>query len=176
MDPDVFFPFHSGYHGLGNRSYSHLDGVPVFDQLQDILPDSLVAVAWNSPVQYGNGLPVYILFDEIQYLRDWEIHLKALVDTFREIKFIVSGSAAAALKLKSRESGAGRFTDFLLPPLTFYEYLALLDKLDIMIAPPEVPRSNIQGLRFYDTHDINELNKLFVHYLNYGGYPEVILS
>lgn len=63
----------------------------------------------------------FIFFDEIQYLKNWEVHLKTLVDTFHETKFIASGSAAAALKLKSNESGAGRFTDFMLPPLTFYE-------------------------------------------------------
>src|SRR5947209_6899744 len=68
----------------------------------------------------------FIFFDEIQYLRDWEIHLKSAVDTYSTVKFIASGSAAAALRLKSMESGAGRFTDFLLPPLTFYEYVYLL--------------------------------------------------
>ena len=44
---------------------------------------------------------------------------KVLVDSYPETKFIVSGSAAAALKWHSTESGAGRFTDFMLPPLTF---------------------------------------------------------
>jgi predicted AAA+ superfamily ATPase len=67
----------------------------------------------------------YIFFDEIQYLKDWEVHLKSLVDSYPYAKFIVSGSAAAALKLKSNESGAGRFTDFMLPPLTFYEFIHL---------------------------------------------------
>jgi len=56
---------------------------------------------------------VFAFFDEIQYLRDWEIHLKSAVDSFANIKFVASGSAAAALRLKSTESGAGRFTDFL---------------------------------------------------------------
>ena len=65
----------------------------------------------------------YVLFDEIQYLKDWEVNLKSLVDTYRNVKFIASGSAAAVLKKKSNESGAGRFTDFSLPPLTFYEYI-----------------------------------------------------
>src|SRR5690554_891221 len=40
----------------------------------------------------------YVFFDEIQYLKDWEVHLKTLVDSYRDSKFIVSGSAAAALK------------------------------------------------------------------------------
>jgi len=111
----------------------------------------------------------YIFFDEIQYLRNWEIHLKIIVDRLQNIKCTVSGSAAAALKLKSSESGAGRFTDFLLPPLTFHEYLELLDKNDL-ITPPTGESE------FFKSDNIEELNKNFIHYLNYGGYPEVIFS
>ena len=29
----------------------------------------------------------FIFFDEIQYLKDWEVHLKNLVDSFRNVKF-----------------------------------------------------------------------------------------
>jgi predicted AAA+ superfamily ATPase len=54
-----------------------------------------------------------IVFDEVQYLPQWEVHLKSLVDSYPTYKYIATGSAAAALKLKSKESGAGRFTDFL---------------------------------------------------------------
>src|SRR5258708_9052022 len=68
---------------------------------------------------------IYVFFDEIQYLRDWEVHLKSAVDTYPNIKFIASGSSAAALRLKSNGSGAGRFTQFLLPPLKLFEYLPL---------------------------------------------------
>ncbi len=70
--------------------------------------------------------------------------------------------------MKSNESGAGRFTDFLLPPLTFYEYLVLLDKRTLIGEKDE------SG--FFDATDIAELNDAFVHYLNFGGYPEVIFS
>ena len=111
----------------------------------------------------------FIFFDEIQYLKNWEIHLKAIVDRFPNIKCTVSGSAAAALKLKSHESGAGRFTDFLLPPLTFHEYLDLLDK-KYLVTPPD------SGEGFFETNNIEELNNNFIHYLNFGGYPEVIFS
>ena len=61
----------------------------------------------------------YVIFDEIQYLKDWDVHLKSLVESYRKTKFVVSGSAAAALQYKSKESGAGRFSDFMLPPITF---------------------------------------------------------
>jgi len=111
---------------------------------------------------------LFIIFDEIQYLAGWEVHLKSLVDSYPTYKFIATGSAAAALKLKSRESGAGRFTDFLLPPLTFAEYLAFIGRVEDLIVPAT------KGLR--DAKDIYDLNKEFINYLNFGGYPEAVFS
>ena len=109
-----------------------------------------------------------IIFDEIQYLRDWEVHLKSLVDSFPHIRFVVSGSAAAALRLKSRESGAGRFTEFLLPPLTFAEYLDFIKREKELI-------DLATGPEIYTTN-IDELNREFINYLNYGGYPEAVFN
>jgi len=43
------------------------------------------------------GTTSYILLDEIQYQRDWDIQLKALVDLKPNLRFIVTGSAGAAL-------------------------------------------------------------------------------
>ena len=48
-----------------------------------------------------DGRRSIVIFDEIQYLRDWEVHLKDLVDSYPQVKFIATGSAAAALKLKA---------------------------------------------------------------------------
>lgn len=112
----------------------------------------------------------FFFFDEIQYLKAWEVHLKVLVDRYPASKFIVSGSAAAALRLKSLESGAGRFTDFLLPPLTFYEYLELLGESGLI----EVSENSDR--RSFHVVEIKALNKAFLHYVNFGGYPEVIFS
>jgi predicted AAA+ superfamily ATPase len=79
----------------------------------------------------------------------------------------VSGSAAAALKRQSTESGAGRFTDFLLPPLTFSEYLDLR---------PEPAAIFEEEPGVYTLEDIEQLNVQFVDYINFGGYPELALS
>jgi len=114
---------------------------------------------------------VTLFLDEIQYLREWEVHLKKLVEDYPLLKCVVSGSAAAALRLKSTESGAGRFTDFLLPPLSFHEYLALKGEVDLV--NPGDPDDEED---FGSTPDITALNERFVHYLNFGGYPEVVLS
>lgn len=116
----------------------------------------------------------YVIYDEIQYCKDWELHLKTLVDSYRKDKFIVSGSAAAALKFASNESGAGRFTDFLLPPLTFNEYISLKG-LDRLIKSTELIWKDI-GITFYTSTHLDELNRHFIDYINYGGYPEVIFS
>ncbi len=127
----------------------------------------------SSGVDYKSE-QIYVFFDEIQYLRKWDVHLKVAVDTYSNIKFIASGSAAAALRLKSEESGAGRFTDFLLPPLTFYEYLNLLDKTNLLEEPPRKDHKRRSG--FFSAKSIEQLNEQFLYYLNFGGYPEVIFS
>jgi predicted AAA+ superfamily ATPase len=154
-----------------------------------IEPKSILYVSIDTPIYSGIVLQHFIdfmpsqpdggrrvvIFDEIQYLKDWEIHLKDLVDNYGDIKFIASGSAAAALRLKSQESGAGRFSDFMLPPLTFYEFLnfigedkQLIDETDII--------TGTQVRKQYTIKDLDALNARFIDYLNYGGYPEAVLN
>lgn len=148
-------------------------------------PQRVAYVEMDHPLLHGRSLEVligqieaiapagegerYLFFDEIQSHKDWEKHLKPLVDHRPDLRILVSGSAAAALKRKSTESGAGRFTDFLLPPLTFSEYLDLRGEDD---SPPI--REESPGV--YVLHDIARLNAQFVDYVNYGGYPELALT
>jgi predicted AAA+ superfamily ATPase len=124
--------------------------------------------------RFGHAVdaPLTVLIDEIQYLRDWERHLTSLVNSFPTYRFIASGSAAAALKLKSQESGAGRFTEFLLPPLTFAEYLRFIEKEKTLIVEPGAE----QYAPIYQASDIQELNRHFLDYLNIGGYPEAVFN
>jgi uncharacterized protein len=127
----------------------------------------LIEIAQINP-ENSDGKPV-IIFDEIQYLRDWEFHLKDLVDSFPNAKFIASGSAAAALRLKSNESGAGRFTDFYLPPLSFSEFVSFRghDNKFINVTGGITPETLL---------DIHGLNTQFIDYINLGGFPEIIFS
>lgn len=104
---------------------------------------------------------LYIYFDEIQYHKDWEVHLKSLVDSYPYIHFCASGSAAAALKLKSTESGAGRFTNFILPALKFIEFLTMRKASPELIDEPDI--------------NITKLNHEFINYLNIGGFPETAM-
>mgnify|MGYP002795032747 CR=1 FL=1 len=116
----------------------------------------------------------YVIFDEIQYLKNWDIHLKSLVDSYHKAKFVVSGSAAAALQFKSKESGAGRFSDFMLPPITFYEFISM-QGLEHMVKPIQLPWG-ANKVPFFEAPDIKQFNKLFIDYINFGGYPEAIFS
>ncbi len=169
----------------------------IADLLQQGVPPPRVAYfAVDHPLYNGLGLEdlldlyaqatgtditrdqAFVFFDEIQYLKNWEIHLKALFDSYPKLRPVVSGSAAAALRLKSIESGAGRFVDFLLPPLTFVEYLELVE--------PGHERVRVEGwgaespsgdwIGHWGSPDLPSLNRRFLHYLNFGGYPEVVLS
>lgn len=127
--------------------------------------------------EHSRTAKLFVFFDEVQYHRDWERHLKSLVDSYANVRFVATGSAAAALKRQSTESGAGRFTDFLLPPLTFSEFLHFIG------------RDREQGRRVWkalgsaepgdfplDPAWVARLNADFVDYLNYGGYPESVLN
>lgn len=150
---------------------------------QSVAPQRIAYVEMDHPLLHGQSLESvirqielsspggegtrYLFFDEIQSHKDWEKHLKPLVDHRPDLKILVSGSAAAALKRQSTESGAGRFTDFLLPPLTFSEYLQLRQEPAAITA--EQPGH-------YVLLDIAQLNAQFAEYVNYGGYPELALS
>lgn len=147
--------------GIDNPIYMHLS-------LEDIL---LLA---KEAVQAAQLEGCFVFFDEIQYLKDWERHLKVLVDLYPKTKFVVSGSVAAALRLQSTESGAGRFTDFMLPPLTFHEYI-YLKGLNHLVQAKTIFYSG-KEIPFFITHDNKAFNKEFFNYLNFGGYPEVVLS
>ncbi len=156
----------------------------IADLLQRGVPASRIAyVEMDHPLLHGQSLEAlihqieeitpggedtrYLFFDEIQSHKDWEKHLKPLVDHRPDLRILVSGSAAAALKRQSSESGAGRFTDFLLPPLTFSEYLHLR---------PEPAAIHEETPGEYLLRDIADLNVQFAEYVNYGGYPELALS
>jgi uncharacterized protein len=124
--------------------------------------------------QHAAGKPLWVLFDEVQYLKDWEVHLKSLVDSYPQIRFVASGSAAAALRMKSRESGAGRFTEFILPPLTFAEYLRFAGQEEALIRDADAVQPDRAPA--YLANDIHTLNTEFINYLNHGGFPEAVMN
>ena len=147
---------------IENPIYNYISLEDLFAHAREAAGDALHTDGW------------YVIFDEIQYLKDWDIHLKSLMESYRKSRFVVSGSAAAALQYKSRESGAGRFSDFMLPPLTFYEFINM-QSLEHLVKPIKLPWG-ADKIPFFEAPDIRRFNKLFIDYINFGGYPEAIFS
>ena len=68
------------------------------------------------------------LLDEVQKLENWEEQLKAMYDSYPNIKFVISGSESLFIRKKSRESLAGRMYEFHIKPLSFKEFLLFKNK------------------------------------------------
>ena len=62
----------------------------------------------------------------------------------------------------------------MLPPLTFHEYI-YLKGLDHLMRQSGIKWEG-NPAKFFTTINIVELNKHFIDYINFGGYPEVIFS
>lgn len=66
---------------------------------------------------------VFIFLDEIQKLEGWPSKVKLLYDANPKLKIFLTGSAQITMWMRTRESLAGRFFDFVIRPLDFEEYL-----------------------------------------------------
>ncbi|MCP5277693.1 MAG: ATP-binding protein [Thiobacillus sp.] len=160
-------------HGVSGRDILYVSlETPIYTGLS---LESLVS-RFQRLFQRPEGTRLFVFFDEIQYLKGWEVHLKSLVDSYRGIRFVVTGSAAAALKTKSAESGAGRFTEFVLPPLTFAEYLRFIGREEALVREAVAEAEDESNAPRYATDDVHGLNEAFIDYLNFGGYPEAVFS
>jgi hypothetical protein len=105
-----------------------------FDELPSLagLKEPVLAVArWFEQQRLGRTFneaaradePAYLLFDEIQNLRDWAPQLKHLVDT-QAVRVLVTGSSSLRIEA-GRDSIAGRVTTLDLSPLTLREIAGL---------------------------------------------------
>ena len=103
---------------------------------------------------------IYIFFDEIQKVPDWENQIKVYYDLYPSIKFILSRSAAVSLRRKSNESLAGRIISIYIEPLSFNEFLEMngYDREKIRQNPDMYKR---------------ELIPMLQKYMKYGTFPEL---
>ncbi|MEM2121086.1 MAG: ATP-binding protein [Candidatus Woesearchaeota archaeon] len=106
---------------------------------------------------------IYVFFDEIQKVDDWENKLKVYYDLYPKIKFFISSSASLKLRKKSRESLSGRIIDFLLKPLSFEEFLEMLGK-DL--------KSIKKNINLWK----RELMPLFYKFVKFGMFPELVFE
>jgi len=107
----------------------------------------------------------YVFIDEIQRKENAGLFLKGLYDMQLPCKFIVSGSGSVELKEKIHESLVGRKRIFELNTLSFEEFVGF--KTDDRYA---------DRISSYLASEPEKAKHLVEEYLNFGGYPRVVLA
>jgi len=99
-----------------------------------------------------------LLLDEIQHIDNWERYVRNLVDN--QYRVFVTGSNSRMLNANSRSLRGARFIEKKVLPLNFecFLYFKGFTKRDVLIQPNA------------------KIINLFREYLQYGGFPEVVLS
>ncbi len=105
---------------------------------------------------------IYLFFDEIQNVDGWERWLRGLHNR-KKYKIVISGSSSALLSKEIATALRGRSINYEIYPFSFKEFLkARKYEYDLDIVEHTEERGRIQGY-------LNE-------YIQYGGFPEVVLS
>lgn len=107
----------------------------------------------------------FVFIDEIQRKENAGLFLKGIYDRNLPYKFIVSGSGSVELKEKIHESLAGRKRVFHLKTLSFEEFVNYKTEYKY--------ENDLFG--FFQIEE-NFSEYLLEEYLNFGGYPRVVLE
>lgn len=100
-----------------------------------------------------------LFFDEIQNVEGWEHFARRLAN--RKFQVFITGSNAKMLSRDIQTVLGGRYLDETIYPYSFYEYL------------------EAQGVRLSKEwqygHDRSKVQQAFSQYMNWGGFPELLL-
>ena len=136
----------------------------------------------------------YIILDEIQGLKNWQIILKRWFDIGHNVKFIITGSSSAGILDGSSESLTGRITYSTVSTMGFSEYVRFKNP-DKLAGPFAEISACLYGLmqdaagtgkicEFYDRLTQikrnllpyeNAIKAMLDEYIIRGGYPENVL-
>lgn len=161
---------------------------------EGINPKSILYVSFDNPIiklvsaetvlsVYESLYPVtgtrYVFFDEIQYTEHWELWMKVIYDSRRDIRLTATGSASPILEKGCADSGTGRWSVLKIPTMSFYEYCRLL-RLEEPILPRELKLTELVKMSNAELDDLTSkfasLESHFNRYLTIGGFPELVLS
>ena len=122
----------------------------------------------------------YLFFDEIQYTENWELWMKVIYDSRRDIKVTATGSASPVLEKGVSDSGVGRWNVLKVPTLSFYEYCKLLELRNLPDILPGLRLTQLCNLSKGEIAELmiafSPLQQHFNRYLTIGGFPELVLS
>lgn len=104
---------------------------------------------------------VFFFFDEIQNIENWELFVRRLYDK-EKARIFITGSSSKLLSREIATGLRGRTLSYGLSPLNFREFLRFKG---------ETPAKNFQY-----TRQRYAIKKLLDEYLEFGGFPEVVLA
>ena len=146
--------------------FLNLDRKTILDQL-DENPENLFNIC---PLQEGKRIIVFI--DEIQYLKDATTFLKLLYDEYAsQLKIIATGSSAFYIDKQFKDSLVGRKKIFQMGTLTFEEFLLFKGRKDLVSEVIQLKTKK----KSKSIHE-NLLWAFMDEFINYGGYPAVVLE
>lgn len=106
---------------------------------------------------------LYLFLDEVQRIQGWEKYIRSIYDEFKgQIKIFVSGSSRSLLSKEYAKLLTGRHITTVVFPLSFEEFLDFKG-LDV-------------GKKYLTEEDRARIKRLLGEYLEFGGFPEVVLS
>lgn len=120
----------------------------------------------------ADGKKIIVMIDEIQYLKDASGFLKLLYDEYADrLKIFATGSSAFYIDKDFKDSLAGRKRIFQMPTLGFEEFLDFKGRPELL-----ADLSSLQkGEKLKSVYEAVFWG-LLDEYLNYGGYPAVVLE
>lgn len=151
-----------------NKLYLNLENIltrKIFDQ--DNYED-IRRLLEQEGLRFGTDL-AYVFIDEIQLVPNIPSVIKYFYDTY-PVKFVVTGSSSYYLKNYFTESLSGRKFILDLRPLTFSEFLVFKGlKLNHYESLDQLVGKSSQ-------FEQGQYEKLYLEYMEYGGFPEVVLN
>ncbi len=122
--------------------------------------------------RHGPDAELYILYDEIQYVKGWEKALLALSEMRPNARIVAAVSSGAPAITTGKKTHDGRITTYVLPPLTFLEFLRFRDSEAALFGDVPDGAGAKMALR---ANALPALNAEFYRYINFGGFLEGIV-
>lgn len=161
---------------------------------EGVNPGNILYVSFDNPIVklvsvesvisiYESLYPIeetkYIFLDEIQYTENWELWMKVIYDSRKDIRLTATGSASPILEKGAADSGTGRWSVLKIPTMSFYEYCHLL-QIEEPILPDNLKLTKLVKMNNAELGDLMDRFTLmkghFNRYLMIGGFPELVLS
>jgi hypothetical protein len=146
--------------------FLNLDRKDILEELNQN-PENLLKMC---PLQSDKKIIVFI--DEIQYLDDATNFLKLLFDEYStQLKIVATGSSAFYIDRQFNDSLVGRKKIFQMGTLDFEEFLLFKNRADLV---NEI--SQFKSKKKSKSIQENLLWAYMDEFINYGGYPAVVLE